>query len=415
MENKETNEMTTNTSVTDETNSNISVTDETNSNTSVEDETNSNTSVEDETNSNTSVKDETNTNTSVGDEKNTKTVDEVLKIFKNGWNKQVILYGPPGTSKTYSATEIAAKFLASFETKPRNLENHAQCEKYLENKTDQYKVIQFHPSYSYEDFVRGIVVKTKDENEQSLNIPTYEVERKIIETFGEGATKDRPRVLVIDEINRAPLGSVLGELIYGLEYRGKAVSTPYVYYEKEKKNEENSTKEKNERNSRELPLTISEHLYIIGTMNTADRSIGTMDYAVRRRFAFVPVLPCPEVIESTWNSPEVGEKAARLFKQLMGIVDENGNKCKEDENGIFAKGLLEDTELDVNDIKIGHTYFLGRKEETDESAYLRYRIDYQIRPVYQEYIKDGLIKKDGLKKFDMIVNQVMSKSTTKQN
>ena len=308
-------------------------------------------------------------------------VDEVLKIFKNGWNKQVILYGPPGTSKTYSAIEIAAKFLAEKDENAdeETVNTHEKCEDYLKSKSEQYKVIQFHPSYSYEDFVRGIVVKTKDNDGHSLTIPTYEVERKIIETFGEAATSEAPRVLVIDEINRAPLGSVLGELIYGLEYRGKAVSTPYIYKE----------------NGKEKPLKISENLYIIGTMNTADRSIGTMDYAVRRRFAFVPVLPNADVIKDSWKDKEVGDKAWKLFNDL--IMNEK--------DGIFSNEYLEDAELDVNDIKIGHTYFLGKQDLKEEDAleYLNYRINYQIRPVYQEYIKDGLIKKDGLERFDKIL------------
>ena len=317
-------------------------------------------------------------------EKNT--IDKVLEIFENGWNKQVILYGPPGTSKTYSATEIAARFLANRKNELHKLKeegsdeiSHEKCEEYLENN-ESYKVIQFHPSYSYEDFVRGIVVKTKE----GTGVPLYEVERKIIETFGKDAKEDKPRVLVIDEINRAPLGAVLGELIYGLEYRGKAVSTPYVYIE----------------NGVESPLKISEHLYIIGTMNTADRSIGSMDYAVRRRFAFVPVLPKPNVIKETWNNEKVGEKAKELFEALMN-----------EKKGIFAIDMLADDSIDVNDIKIGHTYFLGKKDKNDnvdsktEFEYLRYRIDYQIRPVYEEYIKDGLIDRSGLDRFNKIVEK----------
>lgn len=326
------------------------------------------------------------------------TVDKVLKIFNNDWNKQVILYGPPGTSKTYSATEIAARFLAGKTEKSNPLEGdpksfHERCEKYLAENPN-YKVIQFHPSYSYEDFVRGIVVKTEvSENGEikKLATPTYEVERKIIETFGEDASEKNPKVLVIDEINRAPLGSVLGELIYGLEYRGKPVSTPYVFKDK----------------NGEKPLKISEHLYIIGTMNTADRSIGTMDYAVRRRFAFVPVLPCIEVIESSWSNPSVGEKARSLFETLMGTTEDEDGKIVE--AGIFSADLLEDSELNVNDIKIGHTYFLGKKEiaQEKEMDYFKYRIDYQIRPVYEEYIKDGLIRKSGLEKFNNLVKKVM--------
>lgn len=317
------------------------------------------------------------------------TVGEVLNIFKKGWNKQVILYGPPGTSKTYSATEIAAKFLAGNEEEDSDLWNwatdiidserdgdgkfHKLCEKYLENNP-RFKVIQFHPSYSYEDFVRGIAVNTKDENGKPLQTPSYEVKRKIIETFGDAATKDKPRVLIIDEINRAPLGSVLGELIYGLEYRGKAVYTPYRYVD--------------DKTKKEIPLKVSENLYIIGTMNTADRSIGTMDYAVRRRFAFVPVLPNAEVIKDSWNDENVGNDATYLF----GKIDE-----------LFSNEYLEDESIDVNDIKIGHTYFLGNKDNgmgsEDEKSYLEYRVKYQILPVYQEYVKDGLIKKEGLDKF----------------
>lgn len=349
------------------------------------------------------------TETKTGTKPKTKnTVEEVLKIFENGWNKQVILYGPPGTSKTYSATEIAAIFLAKHdkedndgaqkviaawdkELKKQNSSEgddstadtaesnfHALCEKYLENN-NKHKVIQFHPSYSYEDFVRGLEVKT----EENGGIPSYEVKRKIIEEFGKGATNETPKVLIIDEINRAPLGSVLGELIYGLEYRGKAVSTPYPYKE----------------NGEDVPLKIAEGLFIIGTMNTADRSIGTMDYAVRRRFAFVPVLPNPAVIKGTWKDTDVGRKALNLFNSLMN-----------EEEGIFANDMLEDDSICVEDIKIGHTYFLGKGDlkVEQELDYLKYRIEYQIRPVYEEYVKDGIIKKEGIDRFDDIVNKVLN-------
>lgn len=333
-------------------------------------------------------------------EKNT--VTKALEIFEKGWNKQVILYGPPGTSKTYSSTEIAAIFLAKAEINSNpesdkakeekeiinifnNINNtnnvdrtnnlhklHKLCEVYLEN-SDSYKVIQFHPSYSYDDFVRGIVVNTKGNN----TIPTYDVKPKIIEEFGSGASADKPRVLVIDEINRAPLGSVLGELIYGLEYRGKSVYTPYVYCE----------------NDEEKPLMVSKHLYIIGTMNTADRSIGTMDYAVRRRFAFIPVFPDASAISATWKNQEIGEKAKELYNKLMV-----------NEDNIFSSKYLEDETIDVNDIKIGHTYFMGRPEikKEDEEEYLKYRIEYQVKPVYEEYIKDGLITRSGMDRFNVI-------------
>lgn len=152
-------------------------------------------------------------------------IKDVCDIFKNNWNRQVILYGPPGTSKTYSATIIAAKVLGFTE------DNYDKAKKYLEevDVKDRFKLVQFHPSYSYEDFVRGITVETKDGN------LTYEVTPKVFEEICINAQKKKPLkfVLIIDEINRAPLASVLGELIYALEYRGNSIDTPYKKEEKE--------------------------------------------------------------------------------------------------------------------------------------------------------------------------------------
>ena len=295
-------------------------------------------------------------------------VNEVLEIFKNGWNKQVILYGPPGTSKTYSATMIAAAMLSGetydYNTAKENLKEYEE--------RGRYKLVQFHPSYSYEDFVRGITVKPG-------NGVTYEVEPKIIEKFCEGCSEENPKVLVIDEINRAPLASVLGELIYGLEYRGENVSTPYVI----------------QKNGAEKPLSIPENLYIIGTMNTADRSIGSMDYAVRRRFAFVQVGSSPEAIRGSWD--HIGDAAEKLYYAL--IMDKK--------EGVFRQDLLMDPEMDMEDIKIGHTYFLGKHgmAEKQEWDYLNYRIEYQIKPIYQEYIKDGLISQDGATELNRIIKE----------
>lgn len=303
-------------------------------------------------------------------------VETVYDIFENDWSKQVILYGPPGTSKTYSAVIIAASFLAK-----KNGENkikidelkisHKKSEKYLEEHKEQYKLIQFHPSYSYEDFVRGIVVKPGENNENL----TYTVESKIFEKFCEEKTEESKttKVLIIDEINRAPLASVLGELIYGLEYRGKEIYTSYTLTD-------------------DKPLKVPENLYIIGTMNTADRSIGTIDYAVRRRFAFVQVPPLTGCIKDTWKI--IGEKVETLYNELI-----------DPKKGIFASKYWEDIDLEVEDIKIGHTYFLGKPEEKEEKEYLQYRIQYQVMPIYKEYIKDGMINKEGGRRFIEILEE----------
>lgn len=289
---------------------------------------------------------------------------EVVKIFNNNWNKQVILYGPPGTSKTYLAQKIAKEFL--------EVENL--------NKCPNHKLVQFHPSYSYEDFVRGITAKTENGNIE------YKTVSKIFEEFC--SNNFGKKVLIIDEINRAPLASVLGELIYGLEYRGQPITTPYQL-------DENKNKQ----------LIVPEDLYIIGTMNTADRSIGSIDYAVRRRFAFVQVRSSDDKIKESWKDEKLGEKALNLYQALM-----------KSEKGIFAKDKLADNEIDVDDIKIGHTYFLGLKEKIDDNNnekfvesedYLEYKMKYQVRPIYMEYIKDGIINPGSEDRFNEIVKEYL--------
>ena len=309
---------------------------------------------------------------------NNNPVDEVLKIFDNDWNKQVILYGPPGTSKTYSAIIIAANMLGY---SGKDYEGASEHLKTCKN----FKLVQFHPSYSYEDFVRGITVKPNSDKIE------YKTESKIFETF---CLQKGKKVLIIDEINRAPLASVLGELIYGLEYRNKEITTPYEL-------EDNK------------PLVVPDDLYIIGTMNTADRSIGSIDYAVRRRFAFVQVGSSPEEIKNSWiNQEDLGEKAFDLYNRIM-----------HKEKGLFSEDLLADPEIDVDDIKIGHTYFLGlkkeiasgEKKEEDENGYLEYRIKYQIKPIYMEYIKDGIINPNGKERFETIVDTWRAESEKPDN
>ncbi|OIR25178.1 AAA family ATPase [Bathymodiolus thermophilus thioautotrophic gill symbiont] len=207
---------------------------------------------------------------------------------------------------------------------------------------EQYKLIQFHPAYTYEDFVRGIVAETDDNGNIS-----YEVKNKILVEMAENAISDSDSsfVLIIDEINRANLSSVLGELIYALEYRGEAVESMYEY-----------------KGNRDI--TLPKNLYIIGTMNTADRSVGHIDYAIRRRFAFVNVNTDEDVIPN--NAKPLFEKVKTLFSNLSD-------------------------EFDEDDVMIGHSYFL-RKD-------LALALEYEIKPILQEYRKDGVLvdREDTLK------------------
>lgn len=156
-------------------------------------------------------------------------------------------------------------------------------------------------------------------------------------------------VLIIDEINRANLPAVLGELIYALEYRGEAVETMYKL--------ENGDNE----------LIIPPNLYIIGTMNTADRSVGQIDYAIRRRFAFVDV------------------KAKDLSEELGdGFDSELFIKVSE----LFTKEHLS-SEFEAKDVQLGHSYFM-----IDEINTREIRLEYEIKPILREYMRDGILIND---------------------
>ena len=224
------------------------------------------------------------------------------------------------------------------------------------------KIIQFHPSYTYEDFVRGITVKSNEKSEIK-----YITENKVLADFAEKALNNKTSnyVLIIDEINRANLSSVLGELIYALEYRGEAVESIYEI--------------KGDRK-----ITLPPNLFIIGTMNTADRSVGQIDYAIRRRFAFVDVLP--KVLSETDLNAERKEKDPQLYFNEDVFL-----KVKElflDEDNNNSEHLSE--EFKAKDVQLGHSYFIYAEDN------FKYNLDYEIKPILKEYVTDGILKSSAL-------------------
>lgn len=236
-----------------------------------------------------------------------------------------------------------------------------------------YKIIQFHPSYSYEDFVRGISAVTNEKNEIE-----YKVENRIISEFALQALKDKSNnyILIIDEINRANLPSVLGELIYALEYRfdekkpkETIVRSMYAY----KTNPDDL--------DGDYELRIPDNLYIVGTMNTADRSVGHIDYAIRRRFAFVEMLPSESVIDEVIKDELLKNKAKKLFNDV-------GN--------LFTINYLA-PDFKPCQVQLGHSYFLA---ETDEE--LKLKLEYEIKPILEEYLKDGILLDSAKKEIENI-------------
>ena len=210
-------------------------------------------------------------------------------------------------------------------------------------------IVQFHPSFGYEDFVRGI---TAEELNGSIN---YKVQNKTLADLARKALEDKENdyVLIIDEINRANLSSVLGELIYALEYRGEPVDSMYAL----KDSQEN-----------EYELIIPPNLYIIGTMNTADRSVGVIDYAIRRRFAFVTV--------PAKNLSEEGEQlfASELFEKVASLFEDHCSK-----------------EFNKDEVQLGHSYFIDKSTDLENPVSMDIRWQYEIKPILLEYVKDGIL------------------------
>jgi hypothetical protein len=281
-------------------------------------------------------------------------------------SKNIILYGPPGTGKTHGLT----KYKEDFGSKD------------AKNEAKRWEFITFHQSYSYEDFIEGIKpgVKPEDEPEKKGDGQlAYEVRNGIFKEFAIRANENRNEnyVLFIDEINRGNVASIFGELITLIEEDkrlGKenaiTVKLPYSHNENEQ-------------------FGVPQNLYIIGTMNTADRSVEALDTALRRRFSFIEMLPDLKVLE------EKGPKEA----ELSGINVVTLLKTMNDR----IERLLD------RDHCIGHAYFIDVKDLDD----LRCAFANKIIPLLKEYFY-GSPEKVGMVLGEAFVRQKEDKQEEKK-
>ena len=209
----------------------------------------------------------------------------------------------------------------------------------------------------------------------------------------ENQVSDKPYVLIIDEINRGNVSKIFGELITLLEADKRSGDGSHhislkLPYSKE-------------------DFSVPSNLYIIGTMNTTDRSTGIIDYAVRRRFAFVTLETRADVIEEWCNTQsvpfEVKKAALALFAQING-------SDKKDNSSFIAKHKASDFELE--DLKVGHSYFMAK-----DMASLKMKMRYEVIPLIKEYIKDGILRSmaDDEKYFDSWQEAVCYSPATTEN
>ncbi|WP_329559111.1 DUF4357 domain-containing protein [Streptomyces uncialis] len=221
--------------------------------------------------------------------------------------KQLIFYGPPGTGKTFLAQEIA---------------------EYLGAGREQVKLVQFHPSYAYEDFFEGFrPIEDPQTHEVAFRLTAGPL-REFAKVAGREGNRHVPHFLIIDEINRANLAKVFGELYFLLEYRDRSVRLTYSGED----------------------FFLPRNLFIIGTMNTADRSIALVDAAMRRRFAFVELSPRIEPTAGLlrrWLAAEGrGPEPAELLDALNARIDDADFRIGPSylmKPGVFRDGGLDRT------------------------------------------------------------------------
>jgi hypothetical protein len=252
-----------------------------------------------------------------------------------------IFYGPPGTGKTYKTSEFAVEICDGPEEQPRD----ALMKRYEElRKEGRISFVTFHQSYGYEDFVEGLRPESKDGQ------VTYSVRPGIFRKVCKAARQsgDQAFVLIIDEINRANISKVFGELITLLE-------------PDKREGEENALTVKLPYSGDEF--SVPSNLYVVGTMNTADRSIALLDTALRRRFEFEELQPSPEALQ------EASIEGIDL-RAMLQILNER------------VEYLYD------RDHTIGHAYFINVRTLDDlEAAFRR-----KVIPLLQEYFYEDWSK-----------------------
>lgn len=242
-------------------------------------------------------------------------VSNTLELIEE--SKQVIFYGPPGTGKTF-----IIQALANAIAKPENVQ-----------------LIQFHPSFSYEDFFEGYRPKISADEKSMLFEKSPGPLRRMAEKAA--AYPGESFVLIIDEINRGNLAKVFGELYFLLEYRDKSVELMYSSGEKFK-----------------LP----ENLLLLGTMNTADKSIANLDSAIRRRFQFVSLIPtegpCDQILPKWLAKNGLPKTSATILAKLNAkLADHN--------------------------LAIGPAYFMKAKTQSDDEIAKIWK--YSILPLLEDH------------------------------
>lgn len=236
---------------------------------------------------------------------NREDLQEIVDLLQR--RQQIVLYGPPGTGKTFVAKELA---------------------KHLVGDPSRVRLVQFHPSYAYEDFFEGYRPVTKDDH------ATFELKDGPLRSLAAEARNPENRenayILIVDEMNRANLAKVFGELYFLLEYRKETVRLQYRPDE---------------------AFFLPPNLFIIGTMNTADRSIALVDAAIRRRFPFYEMHPSEEPVKSVLGrylaAHHIVDDRAELLTELNRRMGDGGRDLQIGPSYLMRPEIKGDADIDL--------------------------------------------------------------------
>lgn len=269
--------------------------------------------------------------------------------------KNVIMAGPPGTGKTRLAQEAAGLLAGASDIELLRLESVLAGRAPENVSVDElqkpalvWDIVQLHPSYGYEEFVRGV---RTDPEVKGFSLRSVD---GILLTMARVAARrgTLPTLLIVDEINRANIPAVFGETIFAIDpaHRGRPVRLQY-----EGAHPGDDT------------LVIPPNLLVLGTMNTADRSIAMVDFAVRRRFRFLNIPPSDDALSSFYSGQE---RRGELARALMAAT-----------NSLIADA----------DIRVGHSYFMVDPSVASPEwvQSLADRLLYEVRPLLREYYEEG--------------------------